>query len=266
MRKASWWCGVAAAAAFIGPLAPSAGAACTFASCDSAFAGSRDELLATERVAGIEQELAALFSQAFALRLNVRTDGVQPGLRTTAVTSGGISRIVTIPAGKPHADQPPARVTYLDAQTRCTRSIATTRKGAWSLLKPPSRTAIAADRNAEWRCTKRGAGDLDAPTLAAGLLPSAQVSQAPAQAWFVDYTAEPGFRPPPGLSLGLYWPGQWRGYTRDGRGGLVVTSFTADALANTGQSRNYSELTAQLNVTSLPALPRLASLQGSRRS
>ena len=254
------------AAALVGPLAPAANAACTFASCDTAFAGSRDELLATERIAGIEQEMAALLAQPLTLRLTVQTDGVQPGLRTTAVTSGGITRIVTIPASKPHADQPPARVTYLDTETRCTRIIATTRKGAWSVLKPPNAGVIAADRKAKWRCTKRGAADLDARTMAAGLLPSAQISQAPAQSWFVDYTAEPGFRPPPGISLGLYWPGQWRGYTRDDRGGFAMTSFTADALANTGQSRNYSESTAQLNVTSLPALPRLATLRGFRRN
>lgn len=265
MRRASFWCGVAVAAALLLPLAPSASAACTFAECDTAFAGSRDELLATERVAGIEQEMTTLLAQPFTLRLMVRTDGFPPGARSTVVTRGGITRILTIPAGRPHADQPPARVTYLDASHRCTRTIATTRKGARSLLEPPTASVITADRQAEWRCRARGAGDLDATTLAAGLLPSAQINQAPVQAWFVDYTVEPGFRPPAGLALGLYWPGQWRDYTRDSAGGLALASFTADALANTSQVRNYAESTAELSVGSVPALPRLAALPGFRR-
>jgi len=265
VRKVSWLCGVAVAAAVIGPLAPSVSAACTFVDCDAPFPGNREELLASERVAGIEQQMAALLAQPFTLRLTVRTDGVLPGVRSTFATQRGITRTVTVPAGKPHADQPPARVTYLDVSHRCTRSIPTTRKGAWSLLTPPNAAVVATDRKAKWTCTKRGAGDVDGTTVAAQLLPSAQISQAPAQSWFVDYTAEPGFRPPAGLSLGLYWPGQWRDYTRDAAGGLAVTSLTADALANTGQARNFAESTAQLQVGRVPTLPRLATLPGFRR-
>jgi hypothetical protein len=258
-------CGLAAVVALVGPLAPSAVAACTFTGCDTAFTGSREELVATERVAGIEQEMTTLLAQPFRLRLIVRTDGIPPGVRSTVVTRDGITRVVTIPAGKPHADQPPARVTYLDASHRCTRSIATTGKGAWSLLRSPNAAEVAADRQAQWRCTKRGANDLDANAIAAGLRPSTQISQAPADSWFVDYTVEPGFRPADGLSLGLYWPGQWRAYTRDGAGGLVLSYFTVDALAAAGQARNFAETTAQLQPGGVPVLPRLTGLPGFRR-
>jgi len=259
-------CGTAAAIALVGPLAPSAAAACTFTDCDSPFPGSREELVTTERVAGMEQEMTTLLTQPFRLRLTVRIDGIPPGVRSTVVTRDGITRIVTIPAGRPHGKQPPARVTYLDASHRCTRSIATTGKGAWALLRPPNAAVLAEDRQAQWRCTKRGANDLDASNIASGLLPSTQINQAPAQAWFVDYTVEPGFRPATGLSLGLYWPGQWRAYTRDGAGGLGLSSFTADALAATGQARNFAETSAQLQPGGVPVLPRLSGLTGFRRN
>ena len=258
-------CALAVSTLLLGPLAPNAGAACTFTDCDTPFVGDREALLATERVAGIEQALKNLLTQPFALRLTARNDGVAPGLRSTVVTRDGITRIVTIPAAKPHADLPPARITYLDATFRCSRRVTTTPRDAWLLLSPPKPSAIARDRRATWTCAKRSIGDLDAVATAIQLLPSAQVNQAPGDAWFVDYTTEPGFRPPAGLSLGLYWPGQWRAYTRDTSGGMAISSFTAVAFAESGQPANFAEVNATLTVGGVPPLPKLTGLTGFRK-